>query len=83
MEYIEIVKIFGPLAAIALFLVWVMFVFLRRTADKLDKTDEFVRTELVLIASKYSANSAEGNKIIEANTEALKQSTNTLLKWNN
>ncbi len=83
MEYIEIVKIFGPLAAIALFLVWVLFIFSRRTADKLDKTDEFVRNELVSIAAKYAAGKAESNKIIEINTSALKESSNVILKWNN
>ena len=83
MNYIEIIKIFGPVAAIALFLVWVIFIFLRRTADKLDATDTFVRNELVALTKEATIKIAEGNKIIETNTVVLSASNEIILKYKN
>jgi hypothetical protein len=83
MNYLEIIKIFGPVAAIALFLVWVIFIFLRRTADKLDATDTFVRHELSALTKEATIKMAENNKIIETNTLVLRETGEIILRLNN
>ena len=83
MSYVEIIKVFGPLAAIALFLVWVLFTIQKKTADKLDLTDNFVRNELVKLTSKSTIHIAESNKIIEVNTATIKKANQTMLNCKN
>lgn len=78
MEFIDLLKDFGPLVGIVLFFIWRDWQRERNLVDRVTKLEDFNTEVLTSIVQEQAGIIATNTEVIKANTEQIRLIGNTL-----
>ena len=79
-ELLPVLKNYGPLGGLAIFLVWQGVKILKRQDERNNLLDTFIKEKLIAISEKSIKVAGQCSKAVEENTKVVENNTKALIK---